>query len=127
MAGRLTDSHLSFKKYLRGEQYLNRFRWLLQHRLDVVAEAGVPIWITEFDLEYPNVVKRAQLVEDALRLYYSHPAVEGIVLWGFWNMTNDLGKRQASLVDGPDFIVRSSDGHNNCADIITFIQSNTFP
>ncbi|ELU08453.1 hypothetical protein CAPTEDRAFT_53453, partial [Capitella teleta] len=68
-------------------------------RLDKTASLGLPIWITEFNLEWEDVNERAAKVEDALRLFFSHPAVEGIVLWGFWNETNRLGPRNASLVD----------------------------
>ncbi|ELT91832.1 hypothetical protein CAPTEDRAFT_194144 [Capitella teleta] len=75
---------------------------LLQKRLDVMAEAGLPLWITELDIRDADVNVRAQGYEDALRLFFSHPAVEGIVIWGFWDQ--GISQPDASLVDGPDFV-----------------------
>ncbi|ELT96446.1 hypothetical protein CAPTEDRAFT_102428, partial [Capitella teleta] len=75
---------------------------LLQKRLDVMAEAGLPLWITELDVRDADVNVRAQGYEDALRLFFSHPSVEGIVIWGFWN--EGISQPGASLVDGQDFV-----------------------
>ncbi|ELU08452.1 hypothetical protein CAPTEDRAFT_217971 [Capitella teleta] len=77
---------------------------VIQHRLDLMANAGLPLWITEFDLEDFDVSSRATKIGDLLRLYFSHPAIEGIVMWGFWSETNNMTTRGASLVDGEDFI-----------------------
>ena len=79
-------------------------------RLDTVAEAGtgVRIWISEFDLREPNVTKRALDIKDILTMFYSHPAVHGIILWGFWDGANRVGELDASLVDGDDFVVMQS-------------------
>ncbi|GLT98125.1 hypothetical protein SLE2022_156440 [Rubroshorea leprosula] len=50
--------------------------------LDTLAAAKVPIWITELDvLSNPN---QAQFLEQILREVHSHPAVNGIVIWGAW-------------------------------------------
>ena len=32
--------------------------FILQERLDTVAEAGLPIWITEFSVEEPDEIKK---------------------------------------------------------------------
>ena len=32
--------------------------FILQERLDTVAEAGLPIWITEFSVEEPDAIKK---------------------------------------------------------------------
>jgi endo-1,4-beta-xylanase len=73
--------------------------------LDKLATLGLPIWITEFHLAHENVAERAALIEDALRLFYSHPAVEGIIFWGFWSEADFMKTIPASLVDGKDFVV----------------------
>ncbi|ELT91425.1 hypothetical protein CAPTEDRAFT_107084, partial [Capitella teleta] len=77
---------------------------IMKHRLDLVAEAGLPLWITELDVEDFDVSSRADKLSALLRLYFSHPSMEGIIMWGFWSETNDMGLRGASLVDGSSFI-----------------------
>lgn len=79
---------------------------MLQKRLDVMAEANLPLWITELDVRNTNMKLRAQGYEDVLRLYFSHPAVHGIIIWGFWDQ--DVGEPTASLVEGADFVVSSA-------------------
>ena len=75
----------------------------LQSRLDVVAEAGLPIWITELDVRDEDMNIRADRYEDILRLYFSHEAVEGILLWGFWDQAH--WRPECALAEGPDVIV----------------------
>ena len=48
----------------------------------------------------------AQALEEMLYLYFSHPAVEGIILWGFWD--GRIWKDGMRLVEGPDLTVRVS-------------------
>ena len=36
-------------------------------------------------LENSNENTRADWFEDALTTYFSHPSVEGVILWGFWD------------------------------------------
>ncbi|MCL7029736.1 hypothetical protein MKW94_027149 [Papaver nudicaule] len=50
--------------------------------LDLLATAGVPIWLTELDVSVNNNTdQQALYLEQILREAYAHPAVEGIVLW----------------------------------------------
>jgi GH35 family endo-1,4-beta-xylanase len=56
----------------------------MEERFDSVAELGYPIWVTEFDVADPNPLVQAQALEDFYRTAYGHPAVEGIMMWGFW-------------------------------------------
>jgi endo-1,4-beta-xylanase len=53
-------------------------------RLDSLAELGLPIWCSEYDFADPNEHDRAAALEDFYRIAFSHPAVEGILMWGFW-------------------------------------------
>lgn len=72
----------------------------MKMRLDKVAEAGVPIWITELSVEETDENIKAAALEDALTLYFAYPAVQGILLWGFWD--GKIFEPSASLVNGPD-------------------------
>ncbi|MEJ6951299.1 endo-1,4-beta-xylanase [Natronospora cellulosivora (SeqCode)] len=56
----------------------------VKSRLDRLAEFGLPIWISEYDSTTPDEYQRADNLETLYRLAYSHPAVEGIMMWGFW-------------------------------------------
>ena len=39
------------------------------------------LWITEFDVDQPNVSERAKDVHDFIRTAFSHPNTDGIILW----------------------------------------------
>ncbi|XP_044508811.1 endo-1,4-beta-xylanase 5-like [Mangifera indica] len=51
--------------------------------IDKLAAAGVPIWLTEVDVE--KGPKQAWYLEQVLREGHSHPNVAGIVIWGAWS------------------------------------------
>jgi endo-1,4-beta-xylanase len=57
---------------------------VIKQRLDKIAELGLPIWISEFDVVDKDPSVRADKMELVYRTAYSHPAVEGIVMWVFW-------------------------------------------
>ncbi|ESO98724.1 hypothetical protein LOTGIDRAFT_114181 [Lottia gigantea] len=58
---------------------------IIKKRLDEVAKAGYPIWITELDINESDENKKSKNYEDVMRLYFSHPAVHGVMFWGFWD------------------------------------------
>ena len=76
---------------------------LLQERLDMLATAGLPIWATKVKLWAKDNRKRADAYEHALRSLYGHPAVEGIVLWGFWD--GEVNAQSTALTTGDDMQV----------------------
>jgi endo-1,4-beta-xylanase len=58
----------------------------LWSQLDILARPGLPIHITEFDLGYAGMTPQDH-AEQLARFYkvcFAHPAVEAIVMWGFW-------------------------------------------
>lgn len=52
--------------------------------LDLLATEGLPVQITEFDLDTPDEELQAEYTRDFLIALYSHPAVTGFTKWGFW-------------------------------------------
>lgn len=54
--------------------------------LDKLGILGLPIWFTELDVSSRNEYVRADDLEVMLREAFANPAVEGIVLWGFWEL-----------------------------------------
>ncbi len=58
-------------------------------RLDRLAEFGLPIKVTEFDINVGAVnmseEKQAEYFGKFMRAAFSHPAVEEFLFWGFWD------------------------------------------
>ena len=76
----------------------------LQYRLDKVAEAGLKLWITEFTLYDHDFNRKAANLEKVMTLFFSHPAVEGVLLWGFWD--GKIFQNQNSLFTGSNITVK---------------------
>lgn len=57
----------------------------LQNALNNMAKSGVPIYVTELDLKGKPVSESNQLnsYKTAFPVYWNHPAVAGITLWGY--------------------------------------------
>ncbi len=62
----------------------------LKANLDRLGALGLPIYITEFDIDEPNDENQLAQYKIYFPLFWSHPAVQGITLWGYiqgdvWN------------------------------------------
>jgi len=75
----------------------------LQHALNELAKINLPIRITEFNMPGQRSVfmkdrnlkltpeqeqAKAKALTDYYRICFAHPAVEGILMWGFWEGAN---------------------------------------
>jgi endo-1,4-beta-xylanase len=82
----------------------------LNHALDELAKFSLPIRITEFNMPGQRSAfmkernlnltpeqeqAKAKAITDYYRICFAHPAVEGILMWGFWEGANWI--RQSSL------------------------------
>ncbi|PAN47836.1 hypothetical protein PAHAL_9G307700 [Panicum hallii] len=65
--------------------------------LDKLSATDLPVWITELDVGEPDEALRADDLEVVLREAYAHPAVQGVVLWGF--MQGHMWRQDAALVN----------------------------
>jgi GH35 family endo-1,4-beta-xylanase len=80
-------------------------RQALRHALDELAQFNLPIRVTEFNLpgqrssfyQHPETAApltpaeeeaKARDIADYYRICFSHPAVAGILMWGFWEGAN---------------------------------------
>lgn len=54
--------------------------------LDKLGTLGLPIWFTELDVSSTNEYVRADDLEVMLREAIAHPSIDGIILWGFWEL-----------------------------------------
>lgn len=52
--------------------------------LDLFIPTGLPVQITEFDINTKDEELQADYTRDFLIAVYSHPVVNGVILWGFW-------------------------------------------
>lgn len=52
--------------------------------LDRLAEFGLPIEITEFDIDTRDELAQADYTRDFLTAIFAHPATTGLTTWGFW-------------------------------------------
>jgi endo-1,4-beta-xylanase len=71
---------------------------VIRERLDKVAQLALPIWISEFDVADRDPSVRADKMELVYRTAFSHPAVEGIMMWVFWQGNSWRGP-DAALVN----------------------------
>lgn len=51
--------------------------------LDRLATTGLPIYVTEFDLDGPTDEAQLQDYRRVFPVFWEHPAVRGVTLWGF--------------------------------------------
>ncbi|MCE4516895.1 endo-1,4-beta-xylanase [Xanthomonas hortorum] len=51
--------------------------------LDALAATGLPIYITEFDLDGPSDAQQLADYQRVFPVFWEHPGVRGITLWGF--------------------------------------------
>jgi len=52
--------------------------------LDRFAKFGLPLEVTEFDVNIPDQQLQSDYLRDYMTLTFSHPSVSGFVMWGFW-------------------------------------------
>jgi GH35 family endo-1,4-beta-xylanase len=75
----------------------------LKESLDSLGQFGLPVRITEFNfpgqrskyykdqsqkLTEEEELNKARNIVDYYRICFAHPAVEGIIMWGFWEGAN---------------------------------------
>jgi hypothetical protein len=63
--------------------------------LDLLQTAGLPIHITEFDINTKDEELQADYTRDFLIACYSHPNVSAFIKWGFWQ--SDHWKPDAAM------------------------------
>lgn len=58
-----------------------------KNRFDQLGQFGLPVKVTEFDMNAASISQQAQAIETAkmMRLCFSHPAIEGFIFWGLTN------------------------------------------
>jgi endo-1,4-beta-xylanase len=55
----------------------------LKNNLDLLAATGLPIYLTEVDIDGPTDLAQLQEMQRVFPIFWEHPAVKGITFWGF--------------------------------------------
>jgi len=69
----------------------------IKSNLDRLAAKGLPIYITEFDINEPVDSVQLQNYKTYFPIFWEHPAVKGITLWGY--VDGDIWQGNANLLD----------------------------
>ncbi len=56
----------------------------IKSKLDLLAQFGLPIKITEYDANTADPQAKARMLVTLYATAFAHPAVEAIYMWGFW-------------------------------------------
>ena len=87
--------------------------------LDRFAATGLPIYISELDLNLANEAKQAIKMRDLFTLFWQHPSVLGVTHWGFlqgnmWQPDAYLVRTDGSRRPALDWINCFKAGGTNC-------------
>jgi len=55
----------------------------IERKLNQVAGLGLPLYISEYDIQKTNDQEQLQVMQSQFPLFYNHPSVAGITLWGY--------------------------------------------
>ncbi|MBS7458596.1 endo-1,4-beta-xylanase [Coralloluteibacterium stylophorae] len=71
---------------VQGHAFSTTEEWPMSlHRanLDTLAATGLPIYVTELDIDGPTDAEQLRAWQRIFPVFWEHPAVRGITLWGF--------------------------------------------
>ena len=69
---------------------------VISSNLDLLADTGLPIYVTEFDLNIADDHVQRVRYQDIFSVIHEHPSVQGITLWGY--RENELWQENAYLL-----------------------------
>src|SRR5690606_12258960 len=78
-------------------------------------DTGLPVYITEYDINLANDAQQRQVMESQFTMFWRHPNVKGITLWGYvsgatWvansGLMSESGRPRPALTWLLDFLER---------------------
>ncbi|MFL6616996.1 MAG: endo-1,4-beta-xylanase [Povalibacter sp.] len=83
---------------------------VISANLDKLAAAGLPIYISELDLNFADDARHANRMRDLFKIFWDHPAVGGITHWGYrqgatWRTNGYLLRSDGTERPGLEWIV----------------------
>ncbi|HET9957012.1 MAG TPA: endo-1,4-beta-xylanase, partial [Polyangiaceae bacterium] len=87
--------------------------------LDRMAATGLPIYVSELDVNFANDARHAQRLRDLFTLFWQHPSVLGVTHWGhlqgsMWRTDAYLIRSDGTTRPGMDWINCFRVGNTNC-------------
>jgi len=73
---------------------------VIKNNLDHLADAGLPIYITEFDIDEADDQVQLENYQTYFPIFWEHPAVKGMTLWGY--VEGDMWQADGYLVLAAD-------------------------
>lgn len=55
----------------------------ISNKLNQIAALGLPIYISEYDVNSTNDQTQLSIMQEQFPLFYNHPSVKGITIWGY--------------------------------------------
>ena len=55
----------------------------IENKLNQVAALGLPLYISEYDIQKTNDQEQLQVMQSQFPLFFNHPSIEGITFWGY--------------------------------------------
>lgn len=76
----------------------------VKRNIDKLAECGLPIFITEYDIGESNDSRQEQIMKEQFTMFWNHPKIVGITYWGYivgntWR--NGTGLKTSSGTERP--------------------------
>ena len=68
----------------------------LQSNLNQLAATGVPIYLSEYEVDRADDSQQAQIFQEQFPLFWEHPSVAGVTLWGY--IQGQIWKSNAYLI-----------------------------
>lgn len=96
LIGILLDSNLIDGIGVQGHGLESTSLSTLQANLNKLAETHLPIYITEYDVNLDDDQQQYQVYFEQFPLFWEHPAVDGVTLWGY--AQGQIWKTNAYLV-----------------------------
>lgn len=88
--------YFEFKSFVGAPSTYSYAVSTLKYNLDRLAATGLPIYITEFDINEADDSIQLQNYKTYFPLFWEHPGVKGITLWGY--VQYDIWKENAYLM-----------------------------
>jgi GH35 family endo-1,4-beta-xylanase len=87
--------------------------------LDRYAATGLPIYVSELDVNFANDSRQAQRMRDLFTLFWNHPSVVGVTHWGYlqgsmWRTDSYLLRSDGSARPAMDWLTCFRAGGTNC-------------
>ncbi|HSC67760.1 MAG TPA: endo-1,4-beta-xylanase [Cellvibrio sp.] len=93
---------------------------VVKKNLETLAATGLPIYISEFDLNFKNDAQHANRMRDLFTIFWDNPSVVGVTHWGhlqgnMWRENAYLIRTNKTLRPGFEWMLCYAVGGTNCA------------